>query len=209
MSRPKPSKLILAYEDDTTCEVSCGDLPSVLVEEILRQPFASSSNSGPKEDRHVLIEWEDGWKEVVAVPGDCEGLSRYRVLVRPEEVGGLSLKRAGGYPELVEIERKPLQVKHITFGDSFSLEQSNVLREGKKREFHYSLKKGEDRLGSLRREFQEALSRGEFSENPADEPGQGGRQADREKFCRRIGLVATHRRQDVLDFLSDLLGEDA
>ncbi len=199
MSRPKPKKLIVEFEDGSRAEALGEAVPSTLWDDVLRQPFASRPSTPPEQDRFVLVEWEDGWKEVVAVPGDCTEINRYRVIIRPEEVGRLSLNRPDGYPELVEINRRPAQVQRITFTDTFALEQTNTLREGKKQELHFALKKDRDSLSMLRADLQEVLSQ----QGAGGEPWTENAAA----ICQLVGVRAAQRQQDLLDFLGGLLND--
>jgi len=64
----------------------------------------------PRTGKYVLLEWKDGWKEVYAVPPDVSDVRKYYVIRRVEEVGRLFLDRGDGYPELIEILRKPKEL---------------------------------------------------------------------------------------------------
>ena len=205
MSTPTPKKLIVEFEDGSKAEASWEEVPFTLRADVLRQGFASRPSPAPKDDKFVLVEWEDGWKEVVSVPSDCEEINRYRVIVRPEEVGRLSLKRAGGYPELVEIHRRPAQVQRITFQDTFSLEQTNTLREGKKKEFHFALKKDQDSLGRLKADLESALSQGGDGAEVLAGSNREQWKDNGATISRLVGVQAGRRQQDLLDFLGTLM----
>ena len=205
MSRSKPKKLIVEFEDGSRAEALGEAVPSTLWADVLRQPFASRPSPAPEKDKFVLVEWEDGWKEVVAVPSDCEEINRYRVIVRPEEVGRLSLKRANGYPELVEINRRPAQVQRITFTDTFALEQTNTLREGKKKELHFALKKDRDSLSRLKADLEGALSQEGVGAEVLDESNREQWKDNGAAICQLVGVKAAQRQQDLLDFLGSLV----
>ncbi len=64
--------------------------------------------------KSVLVEWKDGWKEVYAAPDNAVDIRKYYVISRNEEVGRLFLDKGEGYPELVEIRRKPLEIKKVS-----------------------------------------------------------------------------------------------
>jgi hypothetical protein len=204
MSRPKPKKLIVEFEDSSRREASFDELPATLGADILRQPFASRMNSHPEQGKFVLIEWEDGWKEVVAVNADCTDINRYRVLTRPEDVGRLSLKRAGGYPELVEITRRPQQVRQITFTDTFALEPGKSLREGKKVEQHFSLRKGGDRLAEIRAELRRVLQEEGTELNEVATLSPDAARSRYEKARQEIGISASRCQQDLIEFMEYL-----
>jgi hypothetical protein len=63
MPRVMPTKLVVEFDDGTQSAAPFGALPSNLQSEILRQPFASKPSPNPEEERFVLLEWDDGWKE--------------------------------------------------------------------------------------------------------------------------------------------------
>ncbi len=133
MSQRKPIALMVEYDDGSRTSVSFEAIPLCLQNDILRQAFASTLSADPTHDTFVLIEWADGWKEVTKVDGSCTGINRFYVITRPEEVGRLSLNTAGGqYPELIEIDRKPSQIRTITFGNTYGLIDGGSFREGKK-----------------------------------------------------------------------------
>jgi hypothetical protein len=132
MSRPKPVTVHIDFDDDSTCSASFDSLPADLQFDILRQPFASKPSSNPEKERFVLLEWEDGWREVIGVDAACTDINRYYVISRPEDVGRLSLNKGGDYPELIEIIRKPLDLKRIAFTETFHLAPDTSTREGKK-----------------------------------------------------------------------------
>ena len=66
------------------------------------------------------------------VDAACAEINRYYVISRPEDVGRLSLNKMDDYPELIEIVRKPLDLRRITFLDTFKISLERSDREGKK-----------------------------------------------------------------------------
>ena len=96
-------------------------------------PASSASFQGcPRQDRRNWLTWDsflyqeerprdrknlfcwsgrtDG-KEVYALPPDVSDVRKYYVIRRVEEVGRLFLDRGDGYPELIEVLRKPKEVR--------------------------------------------------------------------------------------------------
>ena len=141
MSRIKPTKIIVEFDNKSKIEVPFEDLPVSVQRELLRQPFASRPSPEPEKGRFVLLEWDDGWKEVIQVDGSCTDINRYYVISRVEHVGRLSLNSQKGYPELIEIVRKPFSLKKITFMDSFRLAMERSSREGQKTEHLFKVTK--------------------------------------------------------------------
>lgn len=107
-------KVVVHYEDGLEQEISVSSLSDKTLSELAavgveQIEFKDSAR------RYLLLEWNDGWKEVVKVPGDVTELIRYYVIRRPEDTGRLIVDRKESeYPELVEIMRKPKELKRVT-----------------------------------------------------------------------------------------------
>lgn len=209
MGADTPAKIVLEYADGTTREAAFDSLPGTLQSDLLRQRFlldpAAAAAGGTGE--FVLAEWKDGWKEVYEVDPGFMGINRYYSLSRVEEVGRLSLTAADGYPELLELTRRPNQVVRIAFGRSFSLDKGAEKREGKKTEQFYTLTAGGDsfaaEVAALR-----ALAAEEGVDLAAGLKLQGQELlAWLDGLRRKLGLVAGQRQQDVLDFTGHLAQE--
>ena len=181
MAATRPETLTVTYPGGASATVRFDDLSATLRSEILRQPFAATPSPDPAAENYVLLEWEDGWKEVVEVDAGCTGIRGYYVISRTEEVGRLSLEHESGYPVLLEVDRRPGGLSRITLGETFTLSPERSAREGKKTDTWYSLAPS----GDATVELKEALS------------AAGGDAA-------AIGLVAGRRQQDLDDFLAAL-----
>jgi hypothetical protein len=181
MTPTRPETLTITYPGGASASIPFDDLPANLRADILRQPFAAVPSPDPAAESYVLLEWEDGWKEVVQVDAGCTGIRRYYVISRTEEVGRLSLDHESGYPVLLEVERRPGGLKRVTFGETFALAPERSAREGKKTDTWYSLASSGDATAELK----EALS------------AAGGDTA-------AVGVVAGRRQQDLDDFLASL-----
>lgn len=105
-------KMTIEFEDGSLLEVDAATLTAQIAVQLELWIANSRKNT---EKRFVLLEWLDGWKEVVSVPADSEGLVRYYVIQRQEYTGRLVIDRKGSeYPELLEIIRKPKELKKVT-----------------------------------------------------------------------------------------------
>ena len=205
MMETKPEKIVLEYSDGSTSESSFDDLPATLQSQLLRQPFAARPCVDPKKERFVILEWDDGWKEVFLVDPSCTDINRYYVISRPEDVGRLSLNKADGFPELIELDRKPLDIKKITFVDTFRLSLEQSAREGKKIDHFFEMEKANDAFSEMAAVFEQASR-----EEGLDKETLSG--MDREKanqaygkIAQRMGLRAGQRQQDLLDFITFLI----
>jgi hypothetical protein len=201
-----PQKIVIEFSDGTRKESDFNDLPKQLQHNIMRQPFAGQLNPAPSKNQFVLLEWNDGWKEIVQVPGNCTEINRYYVISRPEEVGRLSLDQPDGYPQLIEIVRKPLDLEKITFIDTFYLNREKAKREGKKTDHFFALEKEGDSFDETARKLSRLLQEEgiDSKELLSKDPVQ--LQEAFAKISRQMGLVATQRQQDLFDFMVYLAG---
>ena len=199
-----PTRIVVEFDDGTQSAVPFETLPTTLQSEILRQPFATKPSPYPEEERYLLLEWDDGWKEVIEVDATCTDINRYYVISRPEEVGRLSLNKEDDYPELIEIIRKPTRLKKITFTDTKQLTLEKSTREGKKIDHFFALTREGDMLSEMREAFQKALEEEgiQLEELRSMEPADC--QNSYERIRRKMAIKAHQRQQDVYDFLAYL-----
>ena len=204
MPRSKPQKVVIEFDDGSKTEASFDALPSQLQFELLRQPFASQPSKNPDQEKYVLLEWDDGWREVIQVDAACAEINRYYVISRPEDVGRLSLNKMDDYPELIEIVRKPRDLKRITFLDTFQLSLERSDREGKKIDHFFKLAKEGDAISEEMEAFKRAVEEAgiDLQELRSQDPGQLAEQY--EKIRRKMGIKAAQRQQDVYDFIAYL-----
>lgn len=115
MSVAKPIRIKVEYDDGSVKECGVEDLSRKGKEELRKLGVLSSSVRDMDEgNKYVLVEWKNGWKEVFLAPPDATEVSDYVVIRRAEEVGRLFVDKGEGYPELMEIIRKPKDVEKIT-----------------------------------------------------------------------------------------------
>jgi len=204
MQRPRPKEIIVAFDDGSKAAAPFESLPDSLQFEIMRQPFASKPSPNPEEERFVLLEWDDGWKEVIQVDGACTEINRYYVISRLEDIGRLSLKMENGYPELIEVVRKPLNLKKITFMGAFELTLGKSVREGHKTDHFFAFaKKGKD-FSEIIASFKKVVEEEgiDLKDLRSQEPAALLEQY--EKIRRKMNIKAGLRQQDVLDFITYL-----
>lgn len=204
MSPPNPTQIILEFDHGSQASLPFDQLPGTLQQEILRQPFAAMPCPNPDEAQFVLLEWDDGWNEVIQVDGTCTDINRYYVINRPEDVGRLSLNKENDYPELIEIIRKPMDLKKITFLDTYELTLERSLREGKKRDHFFACKKEGDSLSEMRKRFKRALvDEGISLEDLNTKEGDQLRELYA-RIRKKMGIKAGQREQDAYDFVAFL-----
>jgi hypothetical protein len=204
MAASNPVRLTVDYEDGTKETLSFSALPLTLQAELMRQPAFSRPSADPENENFILMEWEDGWKEVIRVDADCTDINRYYVISRPEDCGRLSLNRKNGYPELIEINRKPLELKKIHFMGSFGLHLKKSVREGKKTDHFFALEKAEPVLSELLARFKAIVKQEGMDLSHLKNPTSGQENEDYRKIWQGLGIVAGQRQQDVIDIINCL-----
>lgn len=101
--------------DGSEIDISINNLPEKTLSELVNHALNVQLSEDGNSRKHVLLEWKDGWKEVITVPGDAVDLVRYYVIKRPEEVGRLVIERKDSdYPELIGISRKPREITRVS-----------------------------------------------------------------------------------------------
>lgn len=108
----KPKKIQVLCDDGSIREADMTTIPEEMAEMMAAIGLIPASDE--RIGKSVLVEWKDGWKEVYAAPHNAVDIRKYYVISRSEEVGRLFLDKDEGYPELVEIRRKPLEVKKVS-----------------------------------------------------------------------------------------------
>jgi len=115
MSGVKIKMITVQFDDGTEKQIPPEELSEAALAEMARTGLSADRQEGGANSRFVLLEWKDGWKEVIKVAPDSQEFIRYYVIRRPEESGRLVLKRnSSDYPELVEISRKPKELQRVT-----------------------------------------------------------------------------------------------
>jgi hypothetical protein len=205
MPRNEPHKITIEFEDGSSVESAFSTLPVPLQVEILRQPFAAQASPEPEKEKFLLLEWEDGWKEVIRVDSTCSEINRYYVISRSEDIGRLSLHRNDGYPELVEVIRNPLKLNRIHFQDTFQPAVERSDREGGKTDTFFNITKEKNVLSEYMASLKKALEKEDIDVTVLQSQKPGRAQALYEKIRRRMGINAGHRQQDAYDFIASLV----
>jgi hypothetical protein len=205
MPMPRPQEITVKFDDGSTAIAPFESLPDSLQFEIMRQPFACKPSPNPEEEKFVLLEWDDGWSEVIQVDPDCTDINRFYVISRVENIGRLSINKQDGYPELIEVVRRPLDLKRIAFMDTFELALERTDREGHKTDHFFSLTKKGEGFSEIITVFKKVVKKEgiDLKELSSKEPSEISKEC--EKIRRKMDLRAGRRQQDVLDFIAYLV----
>ena len=204
MPAAKPQKIEILFEDGSRVEEDFELLPTPLQRDLLRQPFATRPSSHPEQEKYLLLEWEDGWKEVMQVDPACTEINRYYVISRPEDMGRLSLNREDGYPDLIEVIRKPLYLRRITFIDNFHLSPARSDREGNKTDHFFKMSKKGETFASEIVAFKKILTDEKIDPKDLQTEDPTLQKERFERIRQLMGLRAAFRQQDVFDFIAYL-----
>jgi hypothetical protein len=205
MSQRRPHKVFVEFEDGSSCDALFESLPETLQLDLMRQPFASRPSPEPEKEKFLVLEWDDGWKEVIRVDDACTEINRYYVISRVEKVGRLSIHKPNDYPELIEIIRKPLNLKKITFADTFEVRLHRSDREGEKTDHFFALAKEGAGCPRMMDTFkatieQEGLNLKDLKSMLPDRPLE-----PYQKLGKVLGVKAGVRQQDLDDFIAFLV----
>jgi hypothetical protein len=160
--------LLLEYEDGTQTRINQDN-----IDIMVQLALANSSLCDPIPEissaKHFLIlQWKDGWREVVGIKGEVANLLRYYVIRRIEDRGRLALDVGAEYPELLIIERIPKDISRILIVSDSGV-KSYVLQvelEGYEGSFEAGGKREYRKYDSSNSHFQNEFS--EAPENIAD-----------------------------------------
>jgi hypothetical protein len=201
----KPHRIFVEFEDGSRCEASFESLPETLQSDIMRQPFASKPAPEPEKEKFLILEWDDGWKEVIRVDDTCTEMNRYYVISRVEHVGRLSIRKQNGYPELIEITRKPLNLNRITFADAFRVALQRSDREGDKTDHFFTLTKEEGARRKRIDEFRAIIEQQAIDPEVLRSQEPHAQLEQYEKIRKALAIKAGLRQQDVYDYIAFLL----
>lgn len=211
-----PKRVVVEYEDGTRLEA----------------PFSRLSRQGQIElsavglceapipeapESYLLLQWKDGWKEVVAADSRAVELLRYYTIERVEEVGRLSMEVADANPQLLLIRRLPGLVDSILFvgkdgPKAYALAERVTVKEGGKVEHIFYDKKKPDfsmeeasaasaRYTEVLHALEKELQKNGVSVSSALAKEGEEQVALYKELARALGLRGTQRQQDVYGFL--------
>jgi len=159
----KLKRLIIEYEDGTGKQLESAEV-STAVQAFLADAGLCTPPPEISQVKHYLVlQWKDGWREVMAVNSSTADLLRYYVIRRIEDRGRLVLDLGADYPELRVIERTPMEISRLLIVSDGSVKSYNLGLEveGYEGTFEAGGKKEFTRYDRDNPYFQ-----GEFSEAP-------------------------------------------
>jgi hypothetical protein len=212
-----PKNIIVEYEDGTRQEAAFDKLSSTGRMELsalgLCEPAAQDAGT-----HYLLLEWKDGWKEVMTVGGKAIEVLRYYTIERVEQIGRLSMEKAEGNPELLIVKRLPGRLERIIFvgangPQSYALEEKAMVKEGGKTEHYFydktrpNFKMEESAAASARYTalldaLQGALEGKGITASGLLAMREGERLPLYKELAKTLGLRGAERQQDAYGFLT-------
>jgi len=105
--------LVLEYEDGTQTRTDLGNVDMSVQLALANSGLCNSPPEISSANHFLILQWQDGWQEVLAINSDVADLLRYYVIRRIEDRGRLTIDVGTEYPELLIIERLPKEIDHI------------------------------------------------------------------------------------------------
>jgi hypothetical protein len=164
-------------------------------------------SDGKMETNFLILEWSDGWREVIRV-SSIKGFLRYYVIQRMENVGRLVLDKVEGYPELLIIERKPRDLSKIVLYGMNKAYRVNLRRKerfGDKVELS-GHEEVED-SGEIKKEFVNALRKRGYDPNALLSLKDDELKERLKELGNEINLYPSVDPRDAFDFMKLLLEE--
>ena len=109
----KLKSLLIVYEDGTEKRLDAEEIDAGLQAALAESGLVSPPAGNSKSKRYLVLQWKDGWREVMSISSDAADLLRYYVIRRIEDRGRLILDTGADYPEMHVIERLPSDVSRL------------------------------------------------------------------------------------------------
>ena len=220
MSRPK--RILVEFEDGTQKSADISQVSTEVLPELVRLGLIGVHDTTRVPAQYALLEWADGWKEVVAVDADVLGMLRYYALERVDEVGRLAFDKPDDYPQLILVSRLPRDVKSclltgVSGSNMVRFEEKASVEEGGKAErILYDAKKpafvgnSDQAAAGARLAELKALLAEELKKKGLDASRllsmEGKQRAEAcNGLARAMGIRAMERQGDLYGFLQHLL----
>ncbi|MFC1900666.1 hypothetical protein ACFLYN_03635 [Chloroflexota bacterium] len=110
----KLKSLLLVYEDGTEKRLDISEIDTSVQSALTASGLSAAPSEILRAKNYLIIEWKDGWQEVIAINSEVAELLRYYVIRRIEDKGRLVLNTGNDYPELLIVERTPMDISHLS-----------------------------------------------------------------------------------------------
>ncbi len=221
----KPKRLIVEYEDGSTNGTDFGKLDSELQLKLASLGLCPPPGGIGSSSHYVLLQWQDGWQEILGLDKGSVELLRYYVIQRIEDRGRLSFEVGDEDPELFIIKRTPRALTGLSIVSedrvkSYPLELEverweGIFESGGKREYvkydktdsHYPQKSSEapEVLNKIADSLKAELDRRGLSPQKLLTIDESQRATEYKEVARQVGIRGYAKQQDVYGFIELLL----
>jgi hypothetical protein len=108
-----PKELIVNYEDGTQKTFDYHSLETDLQLRIAKLGLSPLPQEIGSSRNYIILQWKDGWQEVIGSEKATVDLLRYFVIRRIEDRGRFAFEVGAEYPELLVIRRLPMDLKRV------------------------------------------------------------------------------------------------
>lgn len=218
-----PKRLIVEYEDGSTEAVDFSQLTKSGQLELSKIGLCPSPSEITRN--YVLLQWKDGWQEVIGVDWDPVELLKYFVIQRIEEIGRLPFEVGTYWPQMLMVKRMPREVRSLLImGDGgakrYNLEVEVETREGifeaggKKEYIKYDknnpkylqeCSSGPETVAELMNSLRQELQRRGLEAAELLAKDESRRITEYIDIAREMGIRGMQRQEDVYGFVEFLV----
>lgn len=108
-----PTKLIVRYEDGSTTELGFDKVGLEMQTGLANLGLCPPPPAISPARHFLLLQWKDGWQEVIGTDKDTADLLRCFVIRRIEDRGRIALETGGEYPDLYILRRLPMDLSGL------------------------------------------------------------------------------------------------
>ncbi len=110
----KLKNINIEYEDGTSRKIDAASLATRVYGSLAEAGLCEPPAQIGAAEKYLILEWRDGWKEVLAVNSKAAELIRYYVIRRIEESGRIALDVGADYPRLIIVNRIPKELERMS-----------------------------------------------------------------------------------------------
>jgi hypothetical protein len=221
----KLKNISLQYEDGTSQNIGFNNLDVGTQMALVRAGLCDPPPEISSAKHYLILQWKDGWKEVLAINSDTADLIRYYVIRRIEDRGRIALDVGSQYPELTILERRPADLSRMLIvGDgsvkSYELQAElesyeGIFEAGGKREykkydksnpyFKHSFSEGHEGISGIENSITEILKKKNLDSSALLSMDQVHRMLEYKEIAGLAGLKGSQKQSDVYGFIELIL----
>ena len=223
MSAPK--RLIVSYDDGSQRELDFDKLDREMQSELAKLGLAPPPREIGSAKHYMVLQWKDGWQEVIGSDRDAVDLLRYFVIRRIEDRGRFAFEVGDEYPDLFVIRRLPMFLNRLLVVGNGSVKSYDLGTEveryegtfeaGGKREYikydrvdeknPHEMSEGDDNLTETLSALGEELEKKGVSTHDLLQMDQSRRIDAYKEIAEGMGIRGHQKQADVYGFIELLV----